>query len=96
MPKWKLHVPSESNRITEYECGLRAGQFVSLRKDLIIRDANGHPTGKIHQKGERWQVLPGVRTDPVLWLLPPDGESCTWDDDAESVAEWFEVVKDSA
>ena len=92
MEKWKVHVPTEGNRITIYKCGLNAGQVVALRKDLVIQDHNGKPTGKVHKSGEQWQVLPGIKSDPVLWLLPPDGESCTWDDDPAAVNEWFEAV----
>lgn len=92
MNEWKLHIPDEANRIIHYKCGLVAGQHVCLKKDLIITDVDGNPTGEVHPKNEVWTVLPGVTTDPVLWFLPPDGERCTWDDDVDSVDEWFERI----
>lgn len=95
MHDWKLHIPSENSVLQEYRCGLTAGQRLILRKDLIITDHSGNPTGEVHAKGEIWIVLPGIRTDPVLWLKQPNGERHTWDDDMTQVDEWFEVA-DSA
>ena len=95
MSEWKLHVPTKHNRITKYKCGLVAGQRVRLRKELVVTRA-GVPTGKVHPCGEEWTVLPGIATDPVLWFREPDGERCTWDDDAASVIEWFEIGHCSA
>lgn len=95
MPECKLHLPTEGNVFFEYKCGLVAGQFVALRKDLEIRDHRDKPTGVVHPKGEVWQVLPGLHSDPVLWFRQPNGERRTWDDDAGEVAEWFELVNDS-
>lgn len=92
MSEWKLHVPTESNRITRYRCGLAAGQRVRLKKELVITHHNGAPTGAVHPCGEEWTVLPGISTDPVLWLRQPNGERCTWDDDVASVDEWFEKI----
>lgn len=92
MSDWKLHVPTESNRITQYKCGLVAGQRVRLRKELVMTDRNGQATGAIHPCGEEWTVLPGISTDPVLWFQRSDGERCTWDDDAISIDEWFEKI----
>jgi hypothetical protein len=37
MSEWKLHVPTESTRITHYKCGLVAGQRVRLKKDIVAR-----------------------------------------------------------
>ena len=91
MPKWKLHIPDDSNRIVEYKCGLAAGQLVRLKKQLVVT-CKGKPTGKVHPVGEEWIVLSGVKTDPVLWFQEPDGERCTWDDDKKSVEEWFELI----
>jgi hypothetical protein len=89
MSEWKLHIPDESNRITAYKCGLAAGQRVRLKKDLVIT-CDGVPTRRVYPAGEEWIVLPGITTDPVLWLRRPDGEHHTWDDDSISVNEWFE------
>jgi hypothetical protein len=90
MSRWKLHIPTEKNSITHYQCGLVSGQRVRLRKDLIVKDTDGVATGTVHRSGEEWIVLTGMTTDPVLWLLRPDGERCTWDDDAAEVDVWFE------
>ena len=82
MSEWKLHVPTESNRITHYKCGLVAGQRVRLKKDIVVRTHDGAPSGTVHRGGEEWTVLTGITTDPVLWFRQADGERCTWDDDA--------------
>jgi hypothetical protein len=91
MSEWKLHIPNRTNRISEYKCGLVAGQRVRLKKD-IIKSCRGVPTGKIYPAGEEWIVLPGIKTDPVLWFRQADGERHTWDDDKASIDEWFERI----
>jgi len=91
MSEWKLHVPDESNRITQYKCGLVAGQRVRLKKELMIT-SGGVRTGKACRAGEEWVVLTGITTDPVLWFRQADGERHTWADDAASVDEWFERI----
>ena len=92
-PKWKLHIPTDDNLFVEYKCGLKAGQRVALKKDLVVRDHLGMPTETI-PKGEIWDVLPGMYSDPVLWFRTPNGERHTWDDDAAEVAEWFEICQE--
>jgi hypothetical protein len=96
MAEWRLHIPTEDNVFFEYKCGLIAGQFVKLRKDLAIHNHEGEPTGEIYQKGEVWQVLPGVLSDPVVWFGCPDGHRHTWDDEAAIVSGWFEVVSQNS
>lgn len=91
MSEWKLHIPSDDNRITHYQCGLVGGQGVRLMKDLVVTCA-GVPTGTVHRAGEEWIVLTGTTTDPVMWFRQPDGEHSTWDDDIPSVDEWFERI----
>ena len=93
MSEWKLQTPDKDNLFSQYKCGLVAGQQVALRKELVIRNHMGEPTGDIHPAGEIWLVLPGLKSDPVLWFRRPDGERHTWDDDAACVAEWFRVVE---
>lgn len=91
-PDWKY---IDRYDVLEYRCGLRAGDYVRLRRDLVIRDSQGNPTGEIHNAGEIWQVLPGASEDPqVVFLLQPDGQRHTWDDDP-SIYEWFEKVNPS-
>jgi len=92
MSDLKLHIPTESNLITHYKCGLIAGQRVRLKKDLIVKTWEGIPTGAVHPCGEEWIVLTGITSDPVLWFRQPDGERCTWSDDAIEVEEWFEKI----
>lgn len=92
MSDWKLHIPTKSNRITNYMCGLVVGDRVRLKKDLVISTSDGVPTGTVRRCGEEWTVLAGITTDPVLWFRQADGERCTWDDDAASVDEWFEKM----
>ncbi len=53
MTRWKLHIPkSDKDLISKYKCGLRVGDFVALRKDLIIRNYRNRPTGKVCGAGE--------------------------------------------
>ena len=92
MPEWTLHTPISENQFHAYRCGLVAGQRVKLRKDLVVLDHENKPSGKTHRKGDEWIVLPGILADPVLWFRQSDGARCTWDDDAGSVEEWFDVV----
>lgn len=89
--KWKF---ISEYPISEYRCGLKAGDRVCLIKDIIIKDFNENPTGNVYKKGEIWKVLSGAKEkDPVLWLLQENGERHTWDDD-DSVFEQFELIKD--
>ena len=93
MSEFEFHEPTKDNLFTEYKCGLLAGQRVALRKDLVIANHMGEPTGEVHPAGEVWQVLTGLKSDPVLWFRTPDDERHTWDDDPASVDEWFRVVQ---
>lgn len=92
MPEWKLHQPTPDNIFHRYKCGLEAGQRVVLRKDLVVRNHMGEPTGEVHRKGEIWDVLVGLRSDPVLRFRQPDNDLHFWDDDTDSINEWFEVL----
>lgn len=81
--------------IAEYKCGLKAGDRVRLRHDIIVRDHRGEPTGVVHPKGEIWTVLTGAEEEPVVvWFRQADGERHTWDDD-ESIFETFEIAQKS-
>ena len=95
MANWKLHLPTEDNLFSEYKCGLIAGRSVALRKDLIVLDHRGKPTGEIRPKGEVWKVLRGLHSDPVVWFRQPNGERFTWADVSAEVAGWFELVDDN-
>ncbi len=89
--KWKF---VHDYPITEYKCGLKAGDKVMLIKDIIITDHKGKPTGEIFSKGEIWTILSGAKEEPVVvWLLQADGERHTWDDD-ESIFDTFEKVNE--
>ena len=80
--------------VTEYKCGLKAGDQVRLKKDLVIRDHRNRPTGIVHRKGEVWTVLRGSNVGRIdVWFRQPDGDSHTWDDNTASIEEWFEVMK---
>lgn len=88
-PEWKL-VTSYS--VSTYRCGLRAGDRVALRDNLVVRDHRGEPTGKVYPAGELWQVLKGSKDDTgVVWFRQADGHRHTWDDDPE-IFETFEVI----
>jgi hypothetical protein len=41
-------------------------------------------------------VLAGVASDPVVRFRQADGEVHTWDDDFDSIEEWFQVVGDAS
>ena len=76
-----------------YRCGLWPGDRVRLRKDLVTTDWRGRPCGEVHKAGEVWTVLPDCcDLHHDLWLQQPDGLEHTWDDDADSVFEYFERV----
>ncbi len=81
--------------ITEYECGLKAGDKVRLRTDLKVLDDDEQETGCVYKAGEVWTVLTGSSQDPeTLWLRQADGELHSWDDDY-SIFEQFERVKET-
>jgi len=79
--------------IERYQCGLKAGGTVRLKRDIVVKNSQGGPSGKIHRAGEVWQVLPGAKSEPIIvWLLQADGQHHTWDDD-ESIFDTFERVE---
>ncbi len=80
--------------VTKYKCGLKAGDRVRLKKDLVVRDYKNRPTGEVHPKGEIWTVLRGsiVKGEVDVWFRQADGEVHSWDDNRESIAEWFELI----
>jgi hypothetical protein len=80
--------------IDQYRCGLKAGDKVRLKRDIVVHDSQGKPTGGIHRAGEVWRVLPGAKSKPiVVWLLQADGQRHTWGDD-KSIFETFEQVEE--
>lgn len=92
-PEWKLVTEYP---ITDYQCGIRAGERVRLRKDIVQRDHRAKPTGVVHRAGEIWTVLSGSAEPPVdVWLRQADGERHTWSDDDDFWI-WFERVRDNA
>lgn len=69
--------------VQAYFCGLKAGDKVTLKHDIIIRFKNGQPSGEIRREGEEWIVLSGSADDPgIVWLRNAEGERWTWDDSA--------------
>ncbi|GKS65743.1 hypothetical protein YTPLAS72_30470 [Nitrospira sp.] len=75
--------------IKQYRCGLKAGDKICVKKDIVVRDSKGKRTSKLYRTGETWHVLPGAKSKPVVvWLLTMDGERHTWDDN-ESIFETF-------
>src|SRR4051794_11626748 len=87
--KWKLVVDFP---ITEYRCGVRAGEQVRLRQQLVVRDHRDRPK-KIREPGEIWTVVRGAAEEPrVVWLREPDGTSHTWDD-SDVFWSWFERLR---
>jgi hypothetical protein len=75
--------------LEQYQCGLRAGDQVRLRRDFHVEDADGR-VKKIIPGGSVWTVLEGAVEDPnAVWLEEPDGELYSWDDD-DRIFEVFE------
>jgi len=88
-PQWRY---IERYDVKQYQCGLRAGEYVRLRRDLPLYDWVGRATGNVYSAGLVWRVLPGAAEDPgVVFLLRPDGERHVWDDE-QAIFEWFERV----
>ena len=91
--EWKLVT---TYPIESYKCGLKAGDRVKLKHDIIAKDRKGEPTGQVYHAGEVWAVLTGADEEPVVvWLWQADRDRHTWDDD-ESFFETLEVVRDGA
>lgn len=92
--------PDEWKLVTEYSllrypCGVAAGERIRLRRELVIRDHAGLPTGPVLAAGEVWTVRPGNVNEPdTIWLCEPSGHAHTWD--AASLWDWFERVAESA
>jgi hypothetical protein len=81
--------------VTDYHCGVRVGDQVRLRHDIVVRDHRGTPTGIVHHAGEVWTVLHGsVEEPPIVWLRQPDGKPHTWSDDSDFLAT-FELLQRS-
>ena len=79
--------------IHSYACGVKAGDILRLRHDIVVRDHTGSATGCKFSAGEFWKVLPGSKDDAgIIRLMQPDGKLHTWDDDA-SLFDVFEVVQ---
>ena len=77
--------------ITQYQCGLRAGDRLRLKRDLPILNEEGNPTDALHKAGEIWTVLSGSSRDPeALWLRQADGNLHAWDDNT-SIFDQFEA-----
>ena len=78
-PEWKLVTDFS---VAEYQCGLRAGDHIRLKSDIVVKDVKGRATGIVHKAGEVWTVLCGAKDDPgVLRLQQADGKPHFWDDD---------------
>lgn len=78
--------------VREYKCGLKAGDKVTLVRDLVITDDYGLPV-RVYPKDEIWTVEPGAKGDPVaVWFRRADGKLHTWDDD-ESIDKTFKKVE---
>jgi hypothetical protein len=80
--------------VSKYKCGLKSGNFVRLKKDIVVKDHKRKPTGKIYPAGEIWKVVNGSKEKPiVVWFRQADGKFHTWDDD-KSIFDWFELIEE--
>ena len=86
-------LPSDHTLI-EYPCGVRAGDYLRLKRDLPLLDHKGRHTRGTILAGSIWQVLAGLPHKPdVVWLQEPTGKSHTWDD---TVLNSFEKISPDA
>jgi hypothetical protein len=78
--------------VTDYKCGARSGDRVRLRREIVVRDNKGEPTGAVHRVGEILSVINGSAVPPLdLRLRQPDGHRHTWSDDNDFWS-WFEKI----
>jgi hypothetical protein len=78
--------------VQAYQCGIKAGDILRLRRNIVVQDHTGTETGQVLNAGELWKVLPGSKDDPgTVRLLQPDGKLHTWDDNS-NLLELFEIV----
>lgn len=73
--EWVFHAGDGESA---YRCGLRPGTRLRLLRELCVTQE-----GRVlrsHAEGSEWSVI-GNRGGGVLWLMAPDGEAMTWDDD---------------
>ena len=88
-PHWTL---VDRFDVPEYQCGMKAGDVLRLRKTLRITSHKGIPTGKRYHSGGIWRVLAGSTHDPgVVFLRQPDGQIHVWDNSPE-IFDWFELI----
>lgn len=82
--KREEYIPVKTFNISKYQCGLKAGEYVKLKTDLALYEAD-----------EVFEVLSGAEEDPsCLWLRDFAGEHMSWDDES-GIFEFFERI-DSA
>ena len=80
--------------LTEYPCGVRAGDHLRLKQDLPLLDDDGNHTRGNIPAGSVWLVVAGLPHEPdVVWLQEPSGNSHIWD---ETVLEDFELLDPNA
>ena len=88
--EWKLIGPEEMV-LTQYACGVTAGESVRLRRDIVVRDSKDRLIGDVYKAGEVWTVLKGNSAEPeIVWLRQPDGHPHTWTN--TDLLEWFEPL----
>jgi hypothetical protein len=76
------YIPVTTFNINEYQCGLKAGEYIKLKTDLAFYKAD-----------EIFQVLTGAEEDPsCLWLKDSAGEHTSWDDEF-GIFEFFERIE---
>lgn len=76
------YIPVKTFNINEYQCGLKAGEYIKLKTDLALYKAD-----------EIFEVLTGAEEDPsCLWLKDSAGEHTSWDDES-GIFEFFERIE---
>jgi hypothetical protein len=91
--EYRSVLPSE-HTLTEYRCGVRAGDRLRLKRDFPLLDHQGKHTRGTIPAGSIWLVLAGLPREPgVVWLQEPSGEFHTWD---ESVLDDFDKLDPDA
>jgi len=77
--------------LSEYSNEIKAGDVVSLKRKLVIRNTDGNSTSEVREKGTIYFVLMGNEKDPTMvWLGRKLGSSSksTWL--LEEFQDWYE------
>lgn len=79
--QWKFISAPRKRMLMEYNCGLKVGDKIKLKKDIKITSSDAEVTGIIRVSDGVWTVIAGDKNSPeTVWLREPSGDIHTWDD----------------